>query len=43
MHINIFRNDPMKVINDPISGKQIKVHEHIAGEVRLEKCFRFFM
>ena len=27
----------MKVIKDPISGKQIKVHEHIAGEVSSNK------
>lgn len=26
----------MKVIKDPLSGKTIKVHEHIAGEVKLK-------
>jgi hypothetical protein len=28
----VFRNDPMKIIKDPITGKSIKIHEYIAGE-----------
>jgi coiled-coil and C2 domain-containing protein 2A len=25
-------NDPMKIVKDPLTGKTIKIHEHIAGE-----------
>ncbi len=25
----------MKVVKDPITGRTIKIHEHIAGEVKL--------
>lgn len=31
----------MKLIKDPITGKTIKVHENIAGEVR--KFFEFLI
>ena len=26
-------NDPMKIIKDPITGKSIKIHEYIAGNL----------
>lgn len=36
----MFSDNPMKVIKDPLSGKTIKVHEHIAGEVKLKSMFK---
>jgi hypothetical protein len=30
------RNDPIKTIKDPVTGKSIKIHEHVAGDVILK-------
>lgn len=33
------RNEPMKTIKDPITGRKIRIHENLAGDVKIFCCF----